>query len=271
MKAYLTNEERGKIILQMTKEQKVALFRSLKLTHKSRMGNILAAYKGSREWEFYGYIDHGKVRKSIRCECGQPLRYQFILKNRVTGEKKSLGVIHLQDELKMSSKIANAVHKGIQKIDYDLDEILIRFKAGWKIPSYIERNLSELPLTKEMKLLLDHGLPLLERQVDYLAEKGVLINRKNGTGYQGSTESRFSHFPNYVQYFVLQYLYGFDYEVSENCIIATKEDYLILDRYTITKEEEKEGYKVIHHTIDRRDPLSASESEEIFIIKSKAK
>lgn len=166
---YFAAEERRKIIRILSKSQRSALHVFSRLSQQSYFSNVLASYKGTERYIFDGYIDHGGVRKSIRCLCGKQLRYEFILRDIKSGEKVSLGCTHFQRELDIPDHIARQVHKGIHQINVELDEILDRFWRGDNnLPQSIEKHIEKIELTEEIKCLLTANLPILRRHIEYL-------------------------------------------------------------------------------------------------------
>lgn len=168
MKFYTKRKDRVEILKVLTKEQRRTLFKVIGKGYRSYFSNILAKYKGTEEWAFYGYIDHGRVRKEIKCECGRPLRHQYILINKKTKQKRNIGSTHLIEELQIPKDIAKEVAKGIHNINHDLDELLYKFNNGWELPLYIKKYINEIGISKDIEQLLRMELPLLGRHVDLL-------------------------------------------------------------------------------------------------------
>jgi hypothetical protein len=180
MKKYLTSAERTAILKGLTKKQKKTLFAAVGKRYRSYFADVLAKYKGTEDWVFYRYIDHGHVRKDVTCECGKPLRHQYILINKKTRKKLSLGSTHIIEELKIPESIAKEVLQGIHDINYDLDELLQKYHNDWELPEYIKINISKIKVPSEVKKLIDAGLPLLSRQLDLLYSKLSKLNSKDG-------------------------------------------------------------------------------------------
>jgi len=182
MVKYLSKKDRATLLKELTKEQKKILFTVIGKRHRSYFADILAKYKGTRDWTFYRYIDHGSVRKNITCGCGRPLRHQYILINKKTREKRTIGSTHLMEELNIPENIAKEVLQRFHNINYDLDEVLQKYADGWELPPSIKRNLSSITLPNDIQHLLTMDLPLLLRQVDVLYSKiSRLKNKKTKT------------------------------------------------------------------------------------------
>ncbi|MGG0716276.1 hypothetical protein ABE096_01575 [Robertmurraya massiliosenegalensis] len=171
MKKYLTKTERATILRELTKEQKKTLFIVVGRRYRSYFSNLLAKYKGTRDWAFYKYVDHGSVQKNIKCECGKCLRHQFVLVNRKTKEKRNIGSTHFIEELQIPENIAKDVLRGIHDINFDLDELLQKYDKGWALPKYLKENINKIILPKDIEEMLRMGLPLLSRQINLLYSK----------------------------------------------------------------------------------------------------
>ncbi|MFD0051462.1 DUF3883 domain-containing protein [Actinomycetes bacterium NPDC127524] len=182
MKVYLSRSERSKLLKSLSIVQQEALFSAISITYKSEFGNLLASFKGTEQWDFYRYIDHGEVISAAKCECGRPLRYEFVLKHKETQKLRSLGSTHLQEELKIPDDIAKEVKNSLHNIDYDLDEILTRVKNQWELSEYILPflNQKEFILPMDIKILLDADLPILERQENRLRDLVKEYNKRYG-------------------------------------------------------------------------------------------
>lgn len=178
MRKYRTRTERATILKELTKEQRNTLFTVVGKRYRSYFAGVLAKYKETRNCSFYRYIDHGKVRKDITCECGRPLRHQYILVNSKTKEKRTIGCTHLIEELHIPESIAKDVLRGIYDINYDLDELLLKYYNGWELPAYLKKNISKITMPNDIERLLTMDLPLLSRQLDLLYSKLTKLNSK---------------------------------------------------------------------------------------------
>jgi hypothetical protein len=178
MKKYLERKERAAILKELTKEQRETLFKVIGKRHRSYFADVLARYQGTKDWTLFLYIDHGHVRKDIHCECGRPLRHQYILINKKTKEKRTIGSTHLIEELKIPDNIAKEVLQGIHNINYELDELLQKYHLGWELPQYIKKNITKIKVPSEIDKLLNKDLPLLNRHLDLLYSKLFKLNSK---------------------------------------------------------------------------------------------
>ncbi len=73
-------------------------------------------------WVLKEVLDGGFGNKPYRCECGTPLRYQYIVLH--TKEKKiyKLGETCLENYTNLSPEIINDIKKGFHNIDLERDE-----------------------------------------------------------------------------------------------------------------------------------------------------
>lgn len=184
----ILNEDRRKILLNtLSSEQREYIMNYIKRGKKTAFANEMALSKGIilpeeisdleiermlNEWILIDYIDHGSVSLDLRCECGRPLRRQYIVKHISTGAVKKFGIDHFQEHTGFSPEIIKEIIRGFSKIDYELDEILIKHERNWTLdPLYLTIPESKLPI--EIQEMLGLGLPLLERHINRLK---ILLN-----------------------------------------------------------------------------------------------
>ncbi len=131
---HLVPMERDIIFNGLSDEQQEYLRTFLKRGKQASFSSVLARLKGgeseddaehiSTQWILIDYIDAGEVSHDYLCECGRPLRYQYVVKNLVTDKILKFGKNHFEEHTGLSSEIVSAVIKGMHKIDKELDEIL---------------------------------------------------------------------------------------------------------------------------------------------------
>ncbi|MES1051411.1 DUF3895 domain-containing protein [Bacillus thuringiensis] len=179
MNIYLTQTERDTMLQSLSLEQQNYLQEFLKRGKKTAFASVLAQQKGegledsnshiSTEWELIDFIDSGMVSNDLKCECGRSLRYQYIVKNLKTNHILRFGKSHFQEHTNIPSHIVNEVVKGMTKIDYELDEILIKIKNNW---SLLESEVIDLPfyieLPPDIEAQISLNLPLLDKQISRL-------------------------------------------------------------------------------------------------------
>ncbi|MBS4202083.1 DUF3895 domain-containing protein [Bacillus sp. FJAT-49732] len=183
MKIVLSRNEKDSILNSLTPEQKDFIEHHVKRGKKTAFANVLAVDKGIvipehaemeevemllDEWILEEYIDNGFVNPETPCECGRPLRHQYIVKHKVTNETRRFGIEHFKEHTGFSSEIINEIRKGFNVVDYEMDELLFKFQNHWdlreEIP-YLPDNF-EMPIA--FQTFLDIGLPLLDKQIEVL-------------------------------------------------------------------------------------------------------
>lgn len=180
---HLTQKERDELFKNLDEQQRQFVNDYLKRGRRTVFANVLAKEKASavdgdsieevaQQWVFQDYIDAGpewRVNQQLYCECGRPLRYQYIVQNLETGEIKKFGITHFEDHTGISPQLVKDIVKGIEHIDYEMDEVLIKVANGW---SLAKEGISEIPASvevpKDIEQQLANNIPLLARQVQRL-------------------------------------------------------------------------------------------------------
>lgn len=180
MKVYLQQSDRDKILEKFSDEQKIFLKEHVKRGKRTEFANQMAKEKGVvlsehasdeeiemllDEWVLIDYIDNGYVSDEIQCECGRPLRYQYIVKHKKTNEIRKFGINHFEEHTGIPANIVKGIRKGFEKIDYELDDLLIKIKNKWELNEVITYIPNELQLPEDIQKHIDLNLPLLDRQV----------------------------------------------------------------------------------------------------------
>ena len=140
MKITLNKEEKDLILNSLTPEQKEFIQHHAKKGKKTAFANVLAKDKGIvipdhvspeeaelllDEWILVDYIDNGFINPETPCECGRPLRYQYIVEHKPTNETRRFGITHFEEHTRVSALIINEIKKGFNSIDYEQDELLL--------------------------------------------------------------------------------------------------------------------------------------------------
>jgi hypothetical protein len=175
----LTEREVNDILNTLSSEQQEFLSAHLKQGKKSKWLEVLSQKKGIplsegmteeeieeqiESWVLKEVLDGGFGNKPFRCECGTPLRYQYIVYH--TKEKKTyrLGVHCLENYTKISPELVRDIKKGFHTIDLERDEILTKFKHKqfFAIEKFLY--IEDLPehITNQAKI----GLPLTAKQIE---------------------------------------------------------------------------------------------------------
>jgi hypothetical protein len=183
MNLVLTIEERESLLSLLTEQQRTFILEHVKRGKKTTFANEMAKDKGLvlptdasiedievllDEWVLEDYIDNGFINPETPCECGRPLRYQYIVKHKSTEEVRRFGITHFEEHTGIPAEIVNAIKKGFSVIDYEMDELLLKIKSNWSLD---EENLlipDGFIFPKEIRIHLDNHVPLLDRHIQYL-------------------------------------------------------------------------------------------------------
>ncbi|MEC2463440.1 DUF3895 domain-containing protein [Bacillus cereus] len=173
----MSQDEVQKGLKKLNTEQREYVENAMRRGRKTAFSNVLAKFKGGNHgkssldeildtWEFIDYIDSGYVNPETRCLCGRPLRYQYIVKNQTTGETITFGKDHFEQHTGIPTKIAIEVMKGVNKIDWELTEILTKIEEEWSLDQYIDVELLPgLDIPQDIDEHIELGLPLLGNQL----------------------------------------------------------------------------------------------------------
>jgi hypothetical protein len=183
MNIILTNDERESLLSLLTEQQRTFIQEHVKRGKKTVFANQMAIDKGIilpesasideiemllDEWILEDYIDNGSVNPKTPCECGRPLRYQYIVKHKSTNELRRFGITHFEEHTVIPGELVNAIKKGFTNIDYEMDELLNKIKQNWALEEVISYIPSEIVLPKDISDHLENNVPLLERQIKRL-------------------------------------------------------------------------------------------------------
>ena len=166
----------------LTEEQKDFLENRLKIRRKSEWLQILANYKGVDitndmnvdeiedkidDWILIDCLDGGYKQRPYKCDCGQPLRFQYIIQNKKEGEVRKLGENCFEKYLSLPASVIKDVKSGMYNIHLERDEILtkLRQKVFFPLSNYLH-----LKIPPHIIEQYELGLPLLDRQI-HLVEK----------------------------------------------------------------------------------------------------
>lgn len=178
MKIILNVSDRDRILATMQEDQIDFLKNKMLRSKKTVFANELAKSKGIHitesmtdeeiamlleEWELVEYIDAGYVSNELKCECGRPLRYQYVVKHSKTGDIKKFGITHFEEHTGIPPQIVKYIIRGLEQIDYEMDEILLKIDSGWNIHTNHPNLPVDLVLPDDIKQYIELGLPLLEK------------------------------------------------------------------------------------------------------------
>lgn len=137
-------------------------------------------YLQASDWEFVALniddeFERG-VHSQLKCACGRPLKYQFVIESKIKQQEIRLGIQHFKDHLGISQQVAEEIKKGVAHVDLALDELLWLSKQGFSFPedlwqryvfAYYRNNTLRRPLA------LNHQLA--ERAVHFRAAQMPLF------------------------------------------------------------------------------------------------
>lgn len=182
MNVILNKDEREHLLSSLTEQQRTFLMDHVKRGKKTVFANEMARDKGIilpekatseevemllEEWVLENYIDNGFVNPETPCECGRPLRYQYIVRHKSTNEIRCFGITHFEEHTGIPAELVLAIKKGFTNIDYELDEILQKCAQGWKLSDVIQEP-QEITLPPDIEQFILHDIPLLDRQIKRL-------------------------------------------------------------------------------------------------------
>lgn len=120
------NNERKSLFQQLTKPQQELINQQKKYQVRSLF--LQNQYLFTSDWEFVRLnidddYERGK-RSQLKCDCGRPLKYQFVIESKQTGQAVHLGIQHFKDHLGIPQGVAEEIKKGVAHVDLALDELL---------------------------------------------------------------------------------------------------------------------------------------------------
>lgn len=130
------------------------------------------------EWVLEDYIDNGFKNPDTPCECGKPLRYQYIVRHLSTNQIRRFGITHFEEHTGLSASLVAAVKKGFTQIDYEREELISKIQEGWSLFDHVPSIPSDLKIAKDIQQHLDANVPLLERQLHRLKRDIFLYQEK---------------------------------------------------------------------------------------------
>lgn len=210
MNTTLTNDERESLLSLLTEHQRTFIQEHVKRGKKTVFANQMALDKGIilpesasideiemllDEWILEDFIDNGFVNPDTPCECGRPLRYQYIVKHKSTNELRRFGINHFEEHTGIPGDLVNAIIKGFTTIDYEMDELLTKVQQNWTLEEVIPYIPSEIVLPTDISDHLENNVPLLERQIkrlklkvnEFLSQRE--LERPKMTGFPSIIES----------------------------------------------------------------------------------
>ncbi len=120
-------------------------------------------------WKIVNYHDYGNL--DGKCACNRPIRYAFTVQHTITKKRITYSKFHLAEFLSLKISDIDEVMNHIWNIDYELDELLIKIRDkdyGYEIFDVLKGK-TEIP--KNIQEHVDHGIPLLDRQLKRLVRE----------------------------------------------------------------------------------------------------
>ncbi|MDQ0112485.1 DUF3895 domain-containing protein [Paenibacillus harenae] len=191
----LTIEQRDQIMAQLSEEQRHFIHHVLVRGRRTLFARQLARVKVQfipedaefeeiqafiEEWDYQGFTDSGEVSPLTKCECGRSLRYQHKVLHVPTNTIRYFGIEHLQLHTGIDAKAVSAILKGFDVLDGEMNEVLGKYRDGWRIEHQVYLPFPEGFLVPEdIQEHLQVKLPLLGRQLIRLRAKLRELEKQN--------------------------------------------------------------------------------------------
>ncbi|WP_227938578.1 hypothetical protein [Alkalihalobacillus deserti] len=173
----LAQKEVEAIMSKLNDEQVYFLTHRMKIKKKSRWLQVLANYKGIdinetmshqdiegkiKDWVLIDILDGGYKKRPHKCDCGQSLRFQYLIQNKKEGAVRYLGENCFENYLSLPSSVIKDVKNGMYAIDLERDDILVKYKKNlfYPLASYLH-----LSLPQDIIDQYEAGLPLSDNQI----------------------------------------------------------------------------------------------------------
>lgn len=233
---HLTQLERDELSKNLDEKQKQFIDEYLIRGRKTVFANVLAKGKAggveeteiekvANQWELQDFIDAGpgwRENPKLFCECGRALRYQYIVLNKETKELKKFGINHFEEHVGIPPQLVKEIIKGIEVIDYERDEILVKINQNWNL---IDEGIvipEEFDIPKDIEQHLEYNVPLLDRQITRLktiiTEYNKLIERerleRNLAEQKSKQERKKQHLAQRREALLQQGRFQFDLELD---------------------------------------------------------
>jgi len=180
----LSQNERERLLSQVTEAQRDFLLNKVKRGKRTIFGNIMVNEKISviktvdvtlqedekevLDWTITDFVDFGKGNRFGKCACGLTLRFMFTVKHLKTGKTIKYGKDHLSEFLNIGVKEIKGIISDLSAIDYELDQLLLKIESndyGYEI-FYKVSDKMEVP--KDIKEHIEAKVPFLDSQINRL-------------------------------------------------------------------------------------------------------
>ncbi|MGG5370152.1 hypothetical protein [Enterococcus sp. AZ196] len=158
-----SNAERKLLFGKLTEAQQALINQQRKYEVRSLF--LQKQYLQTSDWEFVALnIDdeyERGVHSQLKCACGRPLKYQFVIESKSKQQEIRLGIQHFKDHLGISQQVAEEIKKGVAHVDLALDELLWLTEKEISFPedlwqryvfAYYRNNTLRRPLPLNQKL-----------------------------------------------------------------------------------------------------------------------
>ncbi|HHW37451.1 MAG TPA: hypothetical protein GXX18_09475 [Bacillales bacterium] len=172
----LTQAEVDQIYQKLTPIQKEFIDSFEKRGKKSKWLEALAKKKGIvvnenmseqeliekvNDWVLVDILDGGEGNRPYKCECGMPLRYQYIVSHQSKEQIYKLGETCLENYTNLSSEIIRDIKKGFHVINLERDELLLKISKNYIT---LFEKYKEIEIPKELLEQISFDIPLTNRQ-----------------------------------------------------------------------------------------------------------
>lgn len=180
MKKLLCEREVNEIMETLDGDQRMFLEEHIKQSKRSKWLEMLGERKGIviaedmeldeiadrlNDWVLLDILDGGYGNRPYRCECGNSLRFQYIVQHTGTKKTYKLGSTCFEGYTSLSPEVLRDIKYGFYHIDLLRDEMLLKCRKGefFDITPYLEAGLP-------MKILQQYlaGLPLTDYQIKHV-------------------------------------------------------------------------------------------------------
>lgn len=172
----LTQAEVDQIYQKLTPIQKEFIDSFEKRGKKSKWLEALAKKKGIlvnenmseqeliekvNDWVLVDILDGGEGNRPYKCECGMPLRYQYIVSHQSKEQIYKLGETCLENYTNLSCEIIRDIKKGFHVINLERDELLLKILKNYK--TSLEKY-KEIEIPNELLEQISYDIPLTNKQ-----------------------------------------------------------------------------------------------------------
>lgn len=173
----LSEDERDSILATLSQEQRDFIDQQLKKQRRKAFMFELAKRKGRfitdamndaeiqqivEDWTLLELHDAGPDYRETHV-----LRYQYVIRNNITGDILHLGETHLEQHAKIDAATAKAIVRGLELSNVETDERLTNVARGLKFEDQIRERLpDDFDLADAIAEVIAVGLPLIRHEVE---------------------------------------------------------------------------------------------------------